>query len=87
MGGIRLSINNPVGKVRCFLPRRMQSESVWGSSPISRAFPQEGSFSASAGHAFPAEGPFPICTHPGVAELLGTQRKVLGQEERALAAL
>lgn len=33
------------------------------------------------------KGAFPICTHPGFAELLGTQRQVLGQEGRALPAL
>lgn len=71
----------------CFLSLRIRLESVWDNSPVTRALPQEGAFSSSAGHAFPAEGAFPICPHTGVAELVGTQQQVLGQEERALAAL
>lgn len=76
-----------MGKVRCLFPLRIQLESVWGNSPVSRALPQEGALSPSAGHAFPVEEDFSICSHPGFAELLGTQGKVLVQEERALAAL
>lgn len=49
-------------------------------------FPRKGLLFLSRS-CFPSGEGFPHCSHPGFAELLGTQGKMLVQEESTLAAL